>query len=215
MLTKAKPKKPRLRATARSGAAWARSRFCARRFERGGVMKLQTNLLSISTAVLERCSLTQLKRCSWMLLLGAAVYAHTQNLSEFSSLERHMKNEVTVETEQGERIRGDLLRVEQNRIVVYAAGAPKAIARESIKTVTRHKSRHTTAWVLGMSATGLGIGLLAGFSQFDGATNANSKITGTALGLAGVGAAAGFGISRLGKTQQVIYQSDSGTGTRH
>jgi hypothetical protein len=51
--------------------------------------------------------------------------------------------------------------------------------------------------------------LLAGFTQFDDATNANTKVAGTALGLAGAGAAAGFGISRIGKAREVIYQSAS------
>jgi hypothetical protein len=60
-----------------------------------------------------------------------------------------------------------------------------------------------------MSGAGLGIGLLAGFTQFDDATNANTKVAGTALGLAGAGAAAGFGISRIGKAREVIYQSAS------
>jgi len=62
-----------------------------------------------------------------------------------------------VETEEGQ-ITGNLLRVDQSRISVYEGGTPKTIARESVKKVTKHKSRHTPAWVAGMSAAGLGAG---------------------------------------------------------
>ena len=176
-------------------------------------MNLQMNLLSIST-VQRHFNVRQLKRCSWMLLVSAALSAYAQNSSEFSKLERHINREVTVETIQGQRITGNLARVEQSRLVIYEAGALKTVPGDAVKTVTAHKSRHTAAWVLGMSAAGLGVGLLAGLTQFDDATNANGKIAGTALGVAGVGAAAGFGISRIGKTEQVVYQSGSGKEAR-
>jgi hypothetical protein len=82
---------------------------------------------------------------------------------------------------------------------------------ESVKTVTTHKSRHTAAWILGMSAAGWGTGFLIGMTQFDDATNANGKIAATALPGAAGGAAAGYAISRIGKTERVIYQSASRT----
>ena len=146
-----------------------------------------------------------------VVILAAAACAGGQNLSDFSSLEKHVGKEVSVETSEGQRVTGKLMRAEQSRIVVYQAGTPIQIPRESIKTVTRHKNRHTAAWVAGMTGVGLGAGFLLGFRMFDDAINSSSKVGATALVGAGAGAAAGYGISRIGKQEQVIYQS-SGSG---
>ena len=82
-----------------------------------------------------------------VVILAAAACAGGQNLSDFSSLEKHVDKEVSVETSEGQRVTGKLMRAEQSRIVVYQAGTPIPILRESVKTVTRHKNRHTAAWV--------------------------------------------------------------------
>ena len=146
-----------------------------------------------------------------VVILAAAACAGAQNLSDFSSLERHVGKEVSVQTSEGHRVTGKLLRAEQSRIVVNQAGTPIPILRESVKTVRRHKNRHTAAWVAGMTGVGLGAGFLLGFRSFDDATYSGSKVGGTALVGAGAGAAAGYGISRIGKQEQVIYES-SGRG---
>jgi hypothetical protein len=146
-----------------------------------------------------------------VVVLTAVVCARGQNSSDFSSLEKHVGKEVSVQTSEGQRVTGKLMRAEPSRIVVNQAGTPIPILRESVKTVTRHKNRHTAAWVAGMTGVGLGAGFLLGFSAFDDAIHSSSKVGGAALAGAGAGAAAGYGISRIGKQEQVVYES-SGTG---
>lgn len=147
-----------------------------------------------------------------VVILGAVACVCAQDLNNFSSLEKHAGNEVSVETSEGQRVTGKLVRVEQNRIVVYRAATPVPIPRESVKRVTRYKNRHTAAWIAGMTAAGLGAGFLIGLRGFDDALQANGKIAAASLAGAGAGAAAGFAISRIGKQEQVIYES-SGNGT--
>jgi len=130
-----------------------------------------------------------------------------QSSSDFSSLLKHINKQVTVETQDGQ-VTGQLLRVEENRLVVYEAGTPKPIARESVRKVTRHKSRHTAAWVGGTAAAGLGTGFLLGFRAFDNATFSERKIGTTVLVGAGAGAAAGYALSRIGKREEVVYQQE-------
>jgi hypothetical protein len=139
------------------------------------------------------------------LAAGAQVFA--QSSSDFSGLQRHVNKQVTVETQDGQ-VTGRLLRVEESRLVVYENAAPKAIARESVKRVMKHKSRHTAAWVASMSAAGLGAGFLLGMRAFDDAKNGGSKIGGSAGGGAGAGALAGYALSRIGNTDQVVYQQE-------
>jgi hypothetical protein len=140
-----------------------------------------------------------------VFVLGIASCA--QEASGFASLQKHINKQVTVETQDGQ-VTGQLLRVEDTRLVLYEAGTPKPIARESVKKVTRHKSRHTAAWVAGMSAAGLGTGFLIGFRSFDDATNSNTKVGASAGAGAGAGAAAGYALSRIGKQDQVVYQKE-------
>ena len=66
----------------------------------------------------------------------------------------------------------------------------------------------------GMTAAGLGTGFLIGFRSFDGATNANGKIGAAAGAGAGAGAAAGYALSRIGKRDEVVYQSDANAEVR-
>jgi len=146
--------------------------------------------------------------------LVASECALAQRAGAFMSLEQHINKKITVETKDG-RITGNLLRVDQSRIVVYEGGTSKTIARESVKKVTKHKSRHTAAWVAGMSAAGLGVGFLLGFSAFDDAVNSNSKVGAAAAVGAGAGAAAGFGLSRIGRQEEVVYQSSRTSGEQH
>jgi hypothetical protein len=143
---------------------------------------------------------------SAVLGLMASVQLSAQS-SDFPDLQKHINKQVTVETQEGQ-ITGQLLRVEENRLVVYEAGSPRPIPRESVKKVTRHKSRHTAAWVGGMTAAGVGAGFLIGLQAFDDATYANRKITTTALAGAGAGAAVGYALSRVGKRDEVVYQSE-------
>jgi len=146
--------------------------------------------------------------------LAAPGCALAQRAGAFMSLEQHINKKITVETEEG-RITGNLLRVDQDRIVVYEGGTSKTIVRQSVKKVTKQKSRHTAAWVAGMSAAGLGVGFLLGFSAFDDAVNSNSKVGAAAAVGAGAGAAAGFGLSRIGRQEEVIYQSSRTSGEQH
>jgi hypothetical protein len=138
-------------------------------------------------------------------LLAATLCCAGQNPSQFSNLQKHINGHVTVDTNEGP-VTGQLLRADENRIVVYEGATPKPIARESVKRVTKHNSRHTAAWIAGMSAAGLGAGLLIGMRSFDDATYANKKVGGMAGAGAGAGAAAGYALSRSGKHDQVIYQ---------
>jgi hypothetical protein len=142
-----------------------------------------------------------------VFLLAAATCGFAQTSGDLSNLRKHINQQVTVDTQDGP-VTGQLLRVEDSRIVVYEAGRPKPIAFESVKSVTRHKSRHAAAWVVGMSAAGLGAGFLLGFRGFDDATNANGKIGAAGAAGAGAGAAAGYALSRVGKRDQVIYRSE-------
>ena len=82
-----------------------------------------------------------------VVVLTAVVCARGQNSSDFSSLEKHVGKEVSVQTSEGQRVTGKLIRAEPSRIVVNQAGTPIPILRESVKTVTRHKNRHTPAWL--------------------------------------------------------------------
>ena len=59
-----------------------------------------------------------------VVILGVAACAGAQNLSDFSGLEKHVGKEVSVQTSQGQRVTGKLLRAEQSRIVVNQAGTP-------------------------------------------------------------------------------------------
>jgi hypothetical protein len=81
-----------------------------------------------------------------------------QSSSDFSTLQKHVNKQVTVETQDGQ-VAGQLLRAEERRLVVYEAGSPKSIARESVRKVTRHKSRHTAAWGCGDVSCGSGHGI--------------------------------------------------------
>ena len=141
----------------------------------------------------------------FMLAVSSIVFG--QNPSNFSGLQKHINKQVTVETQDG-TVTGQLLRVEETRLVFYEAGTPKPIARESVRKVTRHKSRHTAAWVGGMAAAGLGTGFLLGFRAFDNATFSERKIGTTVLVGAGAGAAAGYALSRIGKREKVVYQQE-------
>jgi hypothetical protein len=151
--------------------------------------------------------LVVLAQAASIILLAAATFAYATDATEWAGLEHHLNQSVTVETAQAEKFTGSLIRVEPTRLVVYAAATPRAIPRESVRRVIQHKSRHTAAWIAAMSAVGLGTGFLVGFRQFDDAANSSKKVGGTALAGAGAGAAAGYGLSRIGKAEQVIYES--------
>ena len=142
-----------------------------------------------------------------LLMFACAMQTLAQNSRAFSDLQKHINKEVTVHTADAS-VTGQLLRVEESRLVINEAGSPKTIARDAVKRVTRHKSRHTAAWIVGMSAAGVGAGLLIGLRAFDDATNANSKV-GAAAGIgAGAGAAVGYGLSRMVSRDEVIYQAE-------
>lgn len=142
-----------------------------------------------------------------MVFLITVSSSWSQDASGFASLQKHINKQVTVETPSG-KVSGQLLRVEENRLVLYEAGGPQAIPRESVKKVTRHKSRHTVAWVVGGSAAGLGLGFLGGMYAFDDTRNASGKIAGLSAVWGSVGAAGGYGLSRLGKKDEVVYQQE-------
>jgi hypothetical protein len=144
---------------------------------------------------------------SLAFLLVAAECGLAQNLTDFPGLQKHVNKDVTVETQDGP-VSGKLLRVEENRLVVYDAGAPKAIARESVRRVIRHHSRHTAAWMVGMAGAGASLGFLIGMGQFDDSINASGKIGVLAGVWAGGGAAAGYGFSRIGKHDEVVYHPE-------
>jgi len=141
---------------------------------------------------------------SLAFLLVAAECGVAQNLSDFSALQKHVSKDVTVETQDGQ-VPGKLIRVEENRLVVYYAGAPKAIARESVKRVTRHHSRHTAAWVAGTAGAGAALGFLVGMRQFDDSSNASGKIGALTGVWGGIGALGGYGLSRVGNKDELVY----------
>jgi hypothetical protein len=95
--------------------------------------------------------------CTLAFVWSAATCVVAQSSSDFSNLQKHINKEVTVDTHDG-IVKGQLLRVEESRIVVYEAGKPKPISRGSVRSVTQHNSKHTAAWIAGMSAAGLGTG---------------------------------------------------------
>lgn len=145
--------------------------------------------------------------CTLAFVGSAPTCVVAQTSGDFSDLRRHINKEVTVDTQDGP-VRGQLLRVEESKIVVYEEGKPKPILRESVKSVTKHNSRHTAAWIAGMSAAGLGAGMLLGFRAFDDATNATSKVGGAGAAGAGAGAAAGYALSRVGKRDELVYRAE-------
>jgi hypothetical protein len=157
---------------------------------------------------LNNCSCLGLSLSCSILLLAAVTSARAQGSSNFTTLEKHVHQRVTVETTTGQHITGDLVRVEQNRLVVYESGIPRMVERESVKRVTSHKSRHTAAWIAGMAGAGLAAGFLIGLREYDDAVNSNQKVTLAGIAGAGAGAATGFGISRIGKAEEVVYQSE-------
>ena len=132
---------------------------------------------------------------------------HAQSSSSFSSLQEQINKQVTVETADGQ-VTGQLLRAEEGRLVINQAGSPKSIPREAVRRVTKHKSKHTVAWVVGMSAAGVGTGFLLGLRAFDDAENVNTKVGASAGVGAGAGAALGYALSRIGKSDKVIFQSE-------
>lgn len=142
----------------------------------------------------------------WVIALIVSSPALGQS-SDFAALQKHVNKQVTVETQDGP-VTGKLLRVEENRLVVYQASGPQFIARDSVRKVTKHKSRHTAAWVLGGAAAGLGLGFTAGMYAFDDTRNANAKIAGFTAAEGGIGAAVGYGLSRIGKRDEVVYQQE-------
>src|SRR3954468_20659226 len=142
-----------------------------------------------------------------LFIVAASAQVFAQNSRDFSNLQKHINKQVTVDTQDGQTT-GQLLRVEESRLVVYEAGRPKPIPRESVKRVTVHRSRHTVAWIAGTSAVGLGVGLPGGLSAFNNSRDANRKIATLALAEAGIGAAAGFGMSRIGKRDEVTFRSE-------
>jgi len=151
----------------------------------------------------EHC-LENLRTVMSLLLVAIPFQALGQDASDFSNLDKHINQEVTVVTPTG-KVKGRLSRVEESSLVVDQNGSQNSIQRDSIKRVSRHRSRHTVAWVGGMAAGFFGLGLLAGLSRDDDAVNAGPKIAGIAAGMAGVGAGIGFGLSRIGK-DPVIYE---------
>jgi hypothetical protein len=155
-----------------------------------------------------RCSGLGLSVACAILLLVGVIPASAEGSSNFSGLEKHVHKKVTVETTTGQHITGELVRVEQNRLVIYESGTPQTIARQSVKRVTRHKSRHTAAWIAGMAGAGLAAGFLIGLREYDDAVNSNQKVTLAGIAGAGAGAATGFGISRIGKAEEVVYQAE-------
>ena len=86
-----------------------------------------------------------------VLVFTASVHSRAQNSKDFAGLQEHINKQVTVDTQDGQ-VTGQLLQVEESRLVVYDSGSPRPIARESVRRVTRHRSRHTAAWVGGMTA---------------------------------------------------------------
>jgi hypothetical protein len=140
-----------------------------------------------------------------VLFVALSLQSLGQGPSGFSNLSRHLNHAVTVETPDG-KVTGQLLRVEEGRLVVYRDGSPQPIAQDKVMRVIRHPSRHTAAWIGGGAAAGFGFGLLIGFRAFDDSINGSSKIAALAAAEAGVGAAIGFGLSRIGK-DQVVYES--------
>src|SRR5436305_262173 len=131
-------------------------------------------------------------------LLAATLCCAAQNPSQFSNLQKHINGHVTVDTNEGP-VTGQLVRADENRIVIYEGATPKPIVRESVKRVTKHNSRHAAAWIVAMSAAGMGAGFLIGLRSFDDATYANQKVGAMAGAGAGAGAAAGYALSRIGK----------------
>jgi len=139
-----------------------------------------------------------------LLLVAIPFQAIGQDANDFSNLDKHINHEVTVVTPTA-KVKGRLLGVDESGLVVDQNGTQNSIQRNSIKKVSRHRSTHTVAWVGGMAAGFFGLGLLAGLSRDDDAVNAGPKIAGIAAGMAGVGAAVGFALSRIGK-DPVIYE---------
>ena len=130
----------------------------------------------------------------------------------FSGLSKYINQTVTVETPDG-KLTGQLLRVEESRLVVYRDGSPTPIPRESVRKVTRQRSRHTAAWVGGFAGAGFGLGLLAGIYAFDDTKNGNSKVAALAAAEAGIGAAIGYGLSRIGRNP-VLFESTANAAVR-
>jgi len=140
-----------------------------------------------------------------LLLVAIPFHALGQGASDFSGLAKHINQEVTVVTPTG-KVKGQLSRVEEDSLVVGRNGSSNSIQRDSIKKVSRHRAKHTAAWVGGMAAGFFGLGLLAGFHAFDDSVNGGSKIAAVAACGAGWGAGIGFALSRIGK-DPVIYES--------
>src|SRR5256714_7150257 len=155
----------------------------------------------------ETFKLSKIALFTMLFIVAPSAQVFAQSSRDFSNLQKHINKQVTVDTQDGQST-GQLLRAEESRLVVYEAGKPKPIPRELVKRVALHKSRHTVAWIAGTSAVGLGVGFLSEFSAFNDAKKANNKIATTALAGAGIGAAAGFGLSRIGKRDEVVYWQD-------
>jgi len=164
-----------------------------------------SDMLHPTEEIMSAHCLGYLRTLTSLLLVAIPFQAPGQSNSDFSNLTKHIHQEVTVLTPTG-KLKGQLSRVEESSLVVDQNGSQNSIRRDSIKNVSRRRSRHTVAWVGGMAAGFLGLGLLAGFSRDDDAVNAGPKIAGIAAGMAGVGAAIGFALSRIGK-DPVIYES--------
>ena len=160
----------------------------------------------------EHC-LENLRTVMSLLLVAIPFQALGQDASDFSNLDKHINQEVTVVTPTG-KVKGQLSRVEEDSVVVDRSGSSNSIQRESIKKVSRHRAKHTAAWVGGMAAGFFGLGLLAGFHAFDDSVNGGSKIAAVAACGAGWGAGIGFALSRIGK-DPVIYESSPNAAARH
>lgn len=124
-----------------------------------------------------------------------------------AALSQHQGKQISVSTTDGGQRSGTLLRVEAERIVLQDGGAPVQIARSSVRTMTRERSRNKVAWIAGLSAAGLALGTAIGFKAFDDATFAERKIGTVGLAGAGAGAAIGYLVGRGGRKQQLVYQA--------
>src|ERR1700757_2807025 len=81
-----------------------------------------------------------------VLMLTASANSTAQNSAGFAAL-RSTSTSRAPRRRPARQITGQLLRVEENRLVVYESGSPKPIASETVKKVIRHKSRHIGAWI--------------------------------------------------------------------
>ena len=131
--------------------------------------------------------------------------AQAQDRNDFSQLQATLKqnDKLTVTTESGMKIKGKLIEVSPDQIVLNSNGAPQQIPASRILKVQR---KHNG--VLLGALIGAGVGILPAVAISSYTNNEGGSSAWAAMPI-GVGAAMGVGIDALLSKNRTVYQRNA------